>query len=151
MIVLFFVLISASNVVGWWKPKPGLSWQWQLQGTIDTSKDVDVYDIDLFDAPQSKIDQLHSLGRAVICYTSSQYENFRDDTNQFPNSALGKNQDGWPGERYVDVKNQQVRNIWLARIQKAKSKKCDAIEWVIFCCFGFGNFFNDLYCFSFYL
>ena len=27
--------------LGWWQPKPGTSWQWQLSGTIDTSIDVD--------------------------------------------------------------------------------------------------------------
>ena len=30
----------------------GSSWQWQLSGTIDTSYDVSVYDVDLFDAPE---------------------------------------------------------------------------------------------------
>ncbi len=29
-----------------WSPSPGTSWQWQLSGTVDTSLDVEMYDID---------------------------------------------------------------------------------------------------------
>ena len=36
-----------------WQPKPGTTWQWQLTGEIDTSFDVAMYDIDLFDTPQA--------------------------------------------------------------------------------------------------
>src|SRR5262245_15557289 len=54
-----------------WAPHPGTSWQWQLQGTIDTSYNVEMYDIDLFDVPQSTIDGLHAAGRRVICYFSA--------------------------------------------------------------------------------
>jgi outer membrane biogenesis lipoprotein LolB len=32
-----------------WKPRPGLAWQWQLDGRVDPSADVPVYDIDGFE------------------------------------------------------------------------------------------------------
>lgn len=55
-----------------WRPAPGTTtWQWQLQGRIDTSFDVDMYDIDLFDTPASTIRQLQRDGRTVICYFSA--------------------------------------------------------------------------------
>ena len=54
-----------------WKPGPGLSWQWQLTGTIDTSVDAAMFDIDLFDAPASTVSTLHARGRKVVCYTSA--------------------------------------------------------------------------------
>ena len=38
-----------------WSRAPGTSWQIQLQGTLDTSLNVDMYDIDLFDTPVSVI------------------------------------------------------------------------------------------------
>src|SRR5262249_44643767 len=70
-----------------WTPAPRTSWQWQLTGTIDTRFDVAMYDIDLFDAPQSVIDSLHASGRIVICYFSAgSYENWRPDTGDFPTS-----------------------------------------------------------------
>jgi len=34
----------------WYKPDQNSSWQWQLQGDINTSYAVDLYDIDLFDS-----------------------------------------------------------------------------------------------------
>ena len=37
-------------------------------GTIDTSKKVVMYDIDLFDAPVETIKALKQAGKTVICY-----------------------------------------------------------------------------------
>ncbi len=63
-----------------WQPKPGTTWQWQLTGEIDTSFDVAMYDIDLFDTPQAVIETLHQDGRTVICYFSAgSYEDWRPD------------------------------------------------------------------------
>jgi hypothetical protein len=54
-----------------WTPVPGTTFQWQLIGDIDTSVDVDAYDIDLFDAPVATIQELRDDGRKVICYFSA--------------------------------------------------------------------------------
>ena len=40
----------------------GTTWQWQLTATIDTSVEVEVYDVDLFEAPQTVIDELKAAG-----------------------------------------------------------------------------------------
>ena len=50
---LFFDGFETGDLTGWtvWRPAPCTSWQWQLTGTIDTSFDVEMYDIDLFDVP----------------------------------------------------------------------------------------------------
>lgn len=66
----------------WWMPKSSdaLTWQWQIQGTIDTSLNVDMYDIDLFDTPVSTIQFLQSQGKKVVCYFSAgSYEGWRPD------------------------------------------------------------------------
>ena len=39
----------------WWRPRPGLDWQWQLTGRLDTSVDVPVYDIDGFHHSKSVV------------------------------------------------------------------------------------------------
>lgn len=110
-------------------PNPGRSWQWQLQGAIDTSFDVDMYDIDLFDVPQSKINELHSKGRKVICYFSAgTYEPGRPDSGAFPSEAIGSPVEGWPGEKWLDVRNSKVRSIMAARMDLAKRKGCDGVE-----------------------
>ena len=56
-----------------WAPAPGVTWQWQIVGSVDTSLDVQMYDIDLFDARPKQvnggvIDQLHADGSTVVCY-----------------------------------------------------------------------------------
>ena len=112
-----------------WRPSPGTSWQWQLSGDIDTSIDVEMYDIDLFDTPQATIDALHAEGRIVICYFSAgSYEDWRDDEGDFPMSALGDPLDGWPGERWVDVRDAGVRAVMTARLDLAVMKGCDGVE-----------------------
>src|SRR5262245_60035207 len=49
-----------------WHPHPKTSWQWQLEGAIDTSFAVAMYDIDMIEGA-SVIDRLHADGRIVIC------------------------------------------------------------------------------------
>ncbi len=48
------IVTPTPPVNGWWKPSPGTSWQIQLQDTVDTSFDVQVYVIDLFDDNHAK-------------------------------------------------------------------------------------------------
>ena len=112
-----------------WKPAPGTSWQWQLTGTIDTSVDVAMYDIDLFDASQAVIDDLHAAGRIVVCYFSAgSREDWRPDAGNFAASDYGKQLDNWPGEHWLDVRSENVRAIMKARLDLAKTKACDAVE-----------------------
>lgn len=112
-----------------WQPHPGTKWQWQLQGSIDTSLDVAAYDIDLWDTPKSTIDSLHAAGKRVICYFSAgSFENWRADVADFPSSAKGKVMDGWPNERWVDVRNSAVREVMKKRMDMAVQKGCDGVE-----------------------
>ena len=106
-----------------------MSWQWQLTGDIDTSFDVQMYDIDLFDVPQSIIDQLHADGRTVICYFSAgSWEDWRPDADQFPASVKG-NSNGWPGEKWLDIRRIDVLGpIMAARLDLAAQKRCDGVE-----------------------
>jgi len=87
-----------------------------------------MYDIDLFDAPTATISLLHSQGRAVICYFSTQYENWRSDSSDFTAAVLGNDLDDWAGEKYVDIRSTVVRNIMTARMDLAVSKGCDGLE-----------------------
>jgi len=114
---------------GVWSPPPGTSWQWQLEGAIDTSFDVAMYDIDLVETPQEVIDQLHADGRIVICYFSAgSRETFRPDADDFPADAVGRPLDGWPDERWLDIRDTTVRAIMETRLDLAVSKRCDGVE-----------------------
>ncbi|MDH3752515.1 MAG: endo alpha-1,4 polygalactosaminidase [Acidimicrobiia bacterium] len=105
------------------------TWQWQLDGPINTSYDVDVYDIDLFESPTATIAELSDDGRIVICYFSAgSYEEWREDAQGLPVAALGTPLDGWEDERWVDVRSEAVRDLMETRLDLAVSKGCDGVE-----------------------
>jgi hypothetical protein len=113
----------------WWKPAITDTWQWQLTGRINTGYDVAIYDLDLFDTTAATIAQVHGAGRKLICYFSAgSSENWRDDFKEFDKADLGKPLDGWAGERWVDVRSQNVRRIMAARLDYAASRGCDGVE-----------------------
>ena len=113
----------------WYKPNTNTSWQWQLQGDINTAYDVELYDIDLFDSKKSLIKSLKNDGKKVICYFSAgSYENWREDKDKFPKEALGKDIDGWEGEKWLDISNEKLAPIMRARLDLAIQKGCDGVE-----------------------
>jgi len=113
----------------WYKPVLGSSWQWQLNGVINTTYDVDLYDVDLFDTNRSVIDSLHSEGKKVICYFSAgSYEDWREDSSDFPQNILGRNMDGWEGEKWLDISSDELFSVMRARLDLAVEKNCDGVE-----------------------
>lgn len=122
--------VEPSVSASWYKPKPGISWQWQLAGTINTSYDVDLYDVDLVDTPQTKIDTIHNKGAKVICYFSAgTWEDYRDDADEFPEEIIGTTLEDWPDEKWLDVSNyDQFSDIMEARLDLAVEKGCDGVE-----------------------
>jgi hypothetical protein len=113
-----------------WQPEPGTSWQWQLNDKVNTSWNVTMYDIDLFDTPQATIEKLHTDGRVVICYFSAgSWEDWREDARDFPDEVLGEPLDEWEGERWLDISRIDLLDpVMLARLNLAVEKDCDGIE-----------------------
>jgi hypothetical protein len=95
---------------------------------------VGVYDVDGFDASATDVAALHHAGIRAICYISvGSCENWRSDASQFPAALLGRALDGWPGERWLDVRD--IRNqdgalakIMTKRIDMCRAKGFDAVE-----------------------
>lgn len=114
----------------WYKPKQGISWQWQLQGNINTNYNVDLYDIDLMETSQAAIDKLHDKNIKVICYFSAgSWENYRDDAKEFPKGIIGKTLEGWQDEKWLDISNyEKFGDIMQNRLDLAVQKKCDGVE-----------------------
>jgi hypothetical protein len=112
-----------------WQPKPGLTWQWQLTQPVDTSVDTQVYDIDGTESSAAVVSTLHAAGRKVICYVNvGAAESFRPDAKRFPSSVIGLS-NGWPGERWLDVRQLRVlRPIIAARFETCARKGFDGIE-----------------------
>jgi len=120
---------SPPPAAGWWHPAPGLTWQWQLDEEVDASVEAEVYDIDLY-APQAVIDELHARGVKVICYISvGSWEDWRPDADRFPAEVLGRDYDGWPGEKWLDIRRiDLLAPIMRARLDLCAAKGFDAVE-----------------------
>lgn len=112
-----------------WVPTPGTSWQWQLTTPIDTTVDVQVYDIDGFEATPEVVRELHRSGRKVICYINTgASETFRPDHGAFPLEIQGK-PDGFEGERWLDIRRLDVlQPIMAQRFDMCRQKGFDAVE-----------------------
>lgn len=112
-----------------WSPAPGTSWQWQLTGTPDLSVEAEVFDLDLFEASDSTLAELTAQDRIIVCYFSAgSQEEWREDAAQFPSEAVGEPLDGWPDERWVDIRHPAVREVMLGRLDLAAARGCDAVE-----------------------
>jgi hypothetical protein len=113
-----------------WQPAPGTSWQWQLSSRPETLLDVDAYDLDGFDTPKATVDRIHATGGKAICYISvGSWENWRPDRGRFPKRVLGRDYYGWPGEKWLDIRDlDALAPIMGARMDVCKQKGFDAVE-----------------------
>lgn len=115
-----------------WRPAPGTSWQWQISsppapGQISTR--FAVYDVDLFDTPASTVAAMHLRGIRAVCYVDAgMWEDWRPDAGRFPRSLLGR-ANGWPGERWLDIRRLPVLEPRMAaRLRLCRAKGFDGVE-----------------------
>lgn len=112
-----------------YQPPVSSTWQWQLEGEVNTSYNVDIYDIDLFNVSQKQIQALQAKGKKIVCYFSAgSYEDWRPDVLTFEESTLGKALEGWEGERWLDIRSDNVKSVMQNRLDLAVKKGCDAVE-----------------------
>lgn len=75
-----------------------MTWDIQYSSKLNLTRNVQAYNLDLFDTTKLTIDALHKKSIKVICYFSGgSYEDWRPDAKQFPKSVLGNDLDGWAG------------------------------------------------------
>ena len=88
-----------------------------------------MFNVDLFETPTSVVKDLHSQGRAVVCYMSAgSWEDFRSDAASFPDEVL-REPNGWPGERWLDIRRLDVLGpIMESRLDLCRSKGFDGVE-----------------------
>jgi hypothetical protein len=117
--------------------RPGTSWQWQIDGNaIDetvldhVSNRLKMYDVDLETTPATTIARLRAKGIYVVCYMETGgWEPYRSDADAFPARVRGAPVDGYPQERYLDIRQRAVLvPIMAARMDRARAKGCHGIE-----------------------
>ena len=118
---------ASEDAKDWWRPKVGSSWQIQYAETLDSSVDVQIYDIDLVDNSAEKIAALQAQGRKVICYFDTAYEAWRPDAKALA-PYKGNPLDGWPDQYWVDIRQAGVFEVMLKRLDLAKAKHCDGVD-----------------------
>lgn len=115
-------------------PPPDVSldsyWDWQLGGPVDFSRKLKMLDVDPDSVSAAQIAQARAAGVSTIAYISvGTWEDWRADKGAFPASVKGNNLASWPGEKYLDIRQQAILlPIMQARFQRARDKGFDAIE-----------------------
>ena len=80
-------------------------------------------DLDLFETSPELVQELKEGGQFPICYLSAgSWEEWRPDADQFPAEVLGRNYPGWPGEKWLDIRQIEV----LAPVLAARLDLCAA-------------------------
>ena len=102
----------------------------QFSGRIDKSVKADAYDIDAFETSAPLVAKLHDLGRHLVCYIDAgSWEKGRPDADRYPASVKGKAMAGWPGERWLDIRQVDVlAPILEDRIAMCAAKCFDGVE-----------------------
>jgi hypothetical protein len=98
-----------------------MAWQYQLVGDVDASIDAELFVIDL-DETEEVLADLRAQNKVTVAYISAgTFEPWRTDTEQFPDAALGRPLDAYPNERWLDIRNQEVRALMAARLDRARN------------------------------
>lgn len=107
-----------------------VTWDWQLSGTPDLTRKVDVLNLDPGDVNKKDMAALKARGIKTICYVSvGTFENYRDDVEKFPKSVLGVVNEDWPDEQFLDIRQlNALLPIMQARFKFCAEKGFDAVE-----------------------
>ncbi|HEY1656151.1 MAG TPA: endo alpha-1,4 polygalactosaminidase [Candidatus Tumulicola sp.] len=113
-----------------WVPKARSTYAVQYDGKLDLNVDADAFDLDGFDTRPAVVAALHNANRHAVCYIDvGTWEKWRPDAGKFPASVLGKPDGGWPGERWLDIRQRAVLEpIMRARFQICQRKGFDAVD-----------------------
>jgi hypothetical protein len=124
---VFTAVLAAAAI---WVPSPHTTWQWQLSGRLDRSVPARMVDVDLFDTSAAQVQALHRAGRRVVCYFSAgSLEAGRPDESSFSAAVVGRPLEGWPGERWLDVRALSVLEpIMRRRLDQCARKGFDGVE-----------------------
>ena len=105
-------------------------WDWQLSGPVDFSRKLRMIDVDPDEVSAAQIATLKANGIKTIAYISvGTWEDWRSDKDDFPEAVKGNNLANWPGEKYLDIRRQDILlPLMRARFQRARDKGFEAIE-----------------------
>jgi hypothetical protein len=109
-------------------PPPGASWAARLDGAVDVALEVDFFYLDVEQQAQEDLARLRASGRHYLCYLSAgSVESFRDDADEFPPQAIGNQLVDFENERWLDVRDAQVRELMARRVSALAASGCAGV------------------------
>jgi len=130
LVALALFAVPRPAAAAQWHPSSNTTWQIQFSGSIDLSVNVDAFDLDMFETTARLVGRVHGDGRHAVCYINAgAWENWRPDAGDYPSALKGKPLDGWPGERWLDIRRLDVlAPILESRLDRCASKGFDGVE-----------------------
>lgn len=126
------VLLAPGAAAAWWQPKAseGRTFDYMLgkTGTPATiNRGVCFLDGEL--TTKATVDAIHAAGAKAVCYFSAgSWEDYRTDAASFPAAVLGKVLDGWPNEKWLDIRSLAIRPIMKKRMAACAAKGFDGVD-----------------------
>lgn len=129
LVIVAVLVLAVPAAAAVWRPAPRATFQIQFAGELDLSVQAQVYEVD-YEVDTAVVEQLHASGRRVVCYLNGgAWEEWRPDAAAFPAALLGKPLDGWPGERWLDIRRlAALAPIMRARLEICREKGFDAVD-----------------------
>lgn len=126
MKLLLLLLLSCTSKI---QSTAKQSWNIILGEKVDPKKVTEeLIILDLFMNDAVTISELHAKKVKVICYINAgAIEGANPDFKSFPVMAIGKQLDGYPDERWINIRLPEVQIFMKNRISDAKNKKCDGV------------------------
>ncbi|KAI0903515.1 glycoside hydrolase superfamily [Ustulina deusta] len=114
------------------QPTIGTTWDYPLGFSLTPStanESTVFYAVDLENTSAATIAALKAAGHTIACYFSAgSVEDYRADADAFPAAAIGNVLDGWPDEKWLDVRDGGVRAVMATRIASAAAKGCGGVD-----------------------
>jgi hypothetical protein len=130
LVFSFGIPAQAAAAASWWQPRGQLRWHIQFTGQLRVPRDAQVVFLDLFDTDPATVRTLQRQGKRVVCYLNAgAWEDWRPDADRYPAELLGNEYEGWPGERWVDIRRLDLLGPILgARLDLCRNKGFDGVD-----------------------
>lgn len=99
----------------------------ELRTYIENNPHIKLVNLELDQMSKEVVDYLISKGIKVCAYVSASYEEWREDSSSYPDSAKGKKMKGWD-ELWGNISDPALVKFLISRFNKAKFLGCHYVE-----------------------
>lgn len=141
ILVLFSSAIWAADPPRWQPPAtlPSFDIQLNTPRSLADIPRVAVLELD-HDTDPALLTAVQARGTRTICYINAgAWESYRSDAAHFPRAVLGKVYDGFPDERWLDIRRIDL----LAPIMQARMDQCKRLGFVAIDPDNVNGYMND--------